>query len=124
MGLLEQRSGTGDATVNLLFGHIHSSRTNQPECPVTHIRAELFVDGFRTPCLLSRAASTFTHCEEEPTRMADVPPYPGPPRWLWMFEAAVGVMALLLVVLIHVGGAPHHRMPSFGGPGAVHENSH
>lgn len=124
MGLLEHRSGAGDATVNLPFGHIHYSRTNQPECPVTDIGAGLFVDGFRTPCLLSYAAPAFTNCEEEATRMADPPTYPGAPRWLWMFGAAASVVALLLIALIHVGGAPHHGMPSFGGPGAAQENSH
>ena len=56
--------------------------------------------------------------------MADLPPYPGTPRWLWVFGAAVSVMALLLVVLIHVGGAPYHRMPSFGSPDSAQENSH
>jgi ABC-type phosphate transport system auxiliary subunit len=54
--------------------------------------------------------------------MADPPPYPGAPRWLWMFGAAVSIIALLLVVLIHVSGAPHHGMPSFGGP-AVQDDS-
>ena len=61
--------------------------------------------------------------EEETTHMADQPPYPGGPRWLRIFGIAASAIALLLIALIHVGGAPHHGMPSFGGP-AAQENSH
>jgi hypothetical protein len=42
--------------------------------------------------------------------MADPPPYPGTPRWLRMFAITIGIVALLLVVLVH-GGGPRHSMP-------------
>ena len=44
--------------------------------------------------------------------MADPPPYPGAPRWLWMFGVVVGIVGLLFVVLIH--GWPHHNIPFVG----------
>jgi hypothetical protein len=46
--------------------------------------------------------------------MADPPPYPGAPRWLRMFAFAVGTLALLLIVLGHVGSAFHHGPPTSG----------
>lgn len=56
--------------------------------------------------------------------MADLPLYPGAPRWLRTFGISLGIIALLLIVLIHAGGAPHHGMPTFGGAGhgAAHES--
>ena len=53
--------------------------------------------------------------DKEIDRVADLSPYPGAPRWLRMFGIAVGIVALLLVVLIHTGGAPHQGMSFFGG---------
>ena len=49
--------------------------------------------------------------------MADPPFYPGTPRWLKMSAIVVGVVALLLVILIHGGSGPHHHIPSIGGLG-------
>ena len=46
--------------------------------------------------------------------MADPPPYPGAARWLRMLAFAVGALALLLIVLGHVGGALHHGLPTPG----------
>ena len=46
--------------------------------------------------------------------MADRPPYPGAPRWLRMLAFAVGALALLLIVLGHVGSAFHHGLPTSG----------
>jgi hypothetical protein len=53
--------------------------------------------------------------------MADLPPYPGTPRWVKLS----GLIALVLVLLVGivlvtgVGGAhgPGRHMPSGGGPG-------
>jgi len=45
--------------------------------------------------------------------MADPRSYPGAPRWVKVSGIVVGVVALLLVVLIHVNG--DHNMPSAGG---------
>ena len=50
--------------------------------------------------------------------MADPRPYPGPPRWVKVSGIAVGVLALLIVILIHAGGGPHHNIPSAGGLGS------
>lgn len=36
--------------------------------------------------------------------MADLPPYPGAPRWVKVAAIIVGVVALLVVVLIVAGG--------------------
>jgi hypothetical protein len=49
--------------------------------------------------------------------MADPRSYPGAPRWVKVSGIVVGVVALLLVVLIHAGGG--HNMPSAGGHGAA-----
>jgi hypothetical protein len=42
-------------------------------------------------------------------RVADLPSYPGAPRWLRIFGIAVGVVTLLLVALMHAS-RPHHNM--------------
>jgi hypothetical protein len=47
--------------------------------------------------------------------MSDPPAYPGAPRWVKMSGIVVGVMALLVVVVIHVGGG--HDVQSAGGHG-------
>ena len=44
--------------------------------------------------------------------MADPLPYPGAPRWVKVPGVAVGVVALLVVIVIHVGGG--HNMQSAG----------
>jgi hypothetical protein len=49
--------------------------------------------------------------------MAGPPPYPGAPRWLKMSAMAVGVSALLLVILVHGGRGLHRHMSSIGGLG-------
>ena len=49
--------------------------------------------------------------------MAGPPPYPGAPRWLKMSAMAVGVAALLLVILVHGGRGFNRHMPSIGGLG-------
>lgn len=56
--------------------------------------------------------------------MADPLPYPGAPRWVKVFGIAVVVVAMLVVVLIHVGGG--HNIPSVGGHGdhAAPESGH
>jgi hypothetical protein len=56
--------------------------------------------------------------------MADPRSYPGAPRWLKVSGIVVGVVALLLVVLIHVSGG--HNMPTAGGLGghSAVERSH
>jgi hypothetical protein len=58
--------------------------------------------------------------------MADPLPYPGAPRWVKASGVAVGVVALLVVILIHVGGG--HDMQSAGDLGshahAVPESGH
>ena len=50
--------------------------------------------------------------------MADPPPYPGTPRWVKVSGMVVAVTALLVVMLIHAGGGPHHSMPSADDRGA------
>jgi len=44
--------------------------------------------------------------------MAGPPTYPGAPRWLKRSAMVAGLVALLLVILIHLGGGLHHHMPS------------
>jgi hypothetical protein len=48
--------------------------------------------------------------------MADPPPYPGTPHWVKVSSIAVGVVALLVVILVHRGGGPRHNIASPGGP--------
>ncbi len=47
--------------------------------------------------------------------MSDPLAYPGAPRWVKLSGIVVGVVALLLVVVIHVGGG--HDIQSAGGHG-------
>ncbi len=47
--------------------------------------------------------------------MADPPPYPGTPRWVKVSGIVVGVFVLLIGILIHAGGGPHHNIPSGDG---------
>jgi len=47
--------------------------------------------------------------------MADPPPYPGTPRWVKASGIVVGVLVLLIAILIHVGGGPHHNIPDDAG---------
>jgi hypothetical protein len=47
--------------------------------------------------------------------MADPPSNPGTPRWVKVSGVAVGVVALLVVILIHAGGG--HNLQSAGGLG-------
>ena len=47
--------------------------------------------------------------------MADRPPYPGAPRWVKVSGIAIGIVALLLVILIHIGGG--HNLQSAAGIG-------
>ena len=56
--------------------------------------------------------------------MADPHSYPGAPRWVKVSAIVVGVVALLLVVLIHVTGG--HNIPTAGGLGgdSATERSH
>lgn len=56
--------------------------------------------------------------------MADPLPYPGAPRWVKASGVAVGVVALLVVILIHTG-AGHNSQPlgDLGGHAAP-ENGH
>ena len=47
--------------------------------------------------------------------MAD-PPYPGTPRWVKLSGVTAGILALLIVVLIHAGGGHNlHSAGSLGG---------
>ena len=40
--------------------------------------------------------------------MADLPPYPGTPRWVKASGMVVGVLILLLAILVFIGvGGPH-----------------
>ena len=39
--------------------------------------------------------------------MADLPPYPGAPRWVKISGIIVGILVLLVVILLLVGGGPH-----------------
>jgi hypothetical protein len=44
----------------------------------------------------------------EETHMADLPTYPGAPRWVKVFGIVVGVLALLIIILMFAGvGGPH-----------------
>jgi hypothetical protein len=56
--------------------------------------------------------------------MPDPPSYPGAPRWVKVSGIVVGVVALLLVILIHVSGG--HNTPTAGGLGghSAAERSH
>jgi preprotein translocase subunit SecG len=56
--------------------------------------------------------------------MTDPLPYPGAPRWVKVSGIVVGVVALLVVVLIHAGSG--HNMQSAGGHGghAAPESGH
>jgi hypothetical protein len=47
--------------------------------------------------------------------MADPPPYPGTPRWVKVSGVAAGILALLVVILIHAGRG--HNLQSGGGIG-------
>lgn len=47
--------------------------------------------------------------------MANPPPYPGTPRWAKLSGVAVGILALLVVILIHAGG--RHNSQFAGGLG-------
>jgi hypothetical protein len=65
---------------------------------------------------------------EEDTHMADLPPYldtdddtgvgpgrgstPSAPRWVKVSGFIGGVLVLLVLILIHAGGGPHHNIPS------------
>jgi len=46
------------------------------------------------------------------THMADPPAYPGTPRWVKVSGIVVAVLVLLIAILIHAGGGPHHNIPS------------
>lgn len=39
--------------------------------------------------------------------MADLPPYPGAPRWVKVSAIIAGVLALLVVILLLFGGGSH-----------------
>ena len=55
---------------------------------------------------------------EEERHMADRPPYPGTPRWLWVF-GIIGIVVVLLIVIIlfiGVGGPGGHTPPIRHGP--------
>jgi hypothetical protein len=58
--------------------------------------------------------------------MANPPPFPGAPRWVKLSGITVGVVTLLVVILLHAGGGPHHNIPSVGGLGghAAGEGGH
>ncbi len=49
--------------------------------------------------------------------MADLTPYPGMPRWVKVSGVVVGVLALLVIVLIHSGSGPRHNITSAGSLG-------
>ena len=49
--------------------------------------------------------------------MAGSPPYPGMPPWVKVSGIVVGVLALLIVILVHAGGGPRHNIPSAGSLG-------
>ena len=51
--------------------------------------------------------------------MADSPSYPGTPRWVKVSGIAVGFLVLLVAVLIHAGGGPHHNLPSSDAGGQI-----
>lgn len=49
--------------------------------------------------------------------MPDLPPYPGPPRWVKVFGIIGIVVVLLLVLLLVTGGGPGgHTPPIQHGP--------
>jgi len=39
--------------------------------------------------------------------MAEIPPYPGAPRWVKISAIIAGVLVLLVVILLLVGGGQH-----------------
>jgi hypothetical protein len=49
--------------------------------------------------------------------MADPTDYPGTPRWVMVSGVAVGVLALLIVIVLHAGGGLRYNTPSAGGLG-------
>jgi hypothetical protein len=51
------------------------------------------------------------------TFMADPTDYPGTPRWVKVSGVVVGVLALLVVIVLHAGGGLRHNTPSAGGLG-------
>jgi hypothetical protein len=57
---------------------------------------------------------------EEDTHMADLPPYPGTPRWVKVFGITALVVVLLFVILMFTRGPGGHgpgRHTWSGGPG-------
>jgi hypothetical protein len=55
---------------------------------------------------------------EEDTHMADLPPYPGTPRWVNVFGTIALVVVLLFVILMFTRGPGGHgpgRHKAFGG---------
>jgi hypothetical protein len=55
--------------------------------------------------------------------MADPPPYPGTPRWVKVSGIVVGVLVLLIAILVHAGGGPHHNIPSGDVDGEIRPSS-
>jgi len=43
----------------------------------------------------------------EERQMADLPPYPGAPRWVKISGIIAGILALLVAVLLLAGGGNH-----------------
>jgi hypothetical protein len=56
--------------------------------------------------------------------MADPLPYPGAPRWVKASGVAVGVVALLVVILIHTGAGHNSQSPGNLGAHAAPESGH
>ena len=54
---------------------------------------------------------------EEDAHMADLPPYPGTPRWVKVSGIVVGVLVLLVVILLVAGGGPGRHGPGRHIPG-------
>ena len=47
--------------------------------------------------------------------MADLPPYPGTPRWVKVFGIIAIGLVLLVVILLLTGGPGRHMGPGGGG---------
>src|SRR3546814_9163527 len=57
-------------------------------------------------------------CSTEKTLMAEVPPYPGAPRWVKVSGIVIGVLILLLGIIVFTGvGGEDHGPGRHGSPG-------
>jgi hypothetical protein len=91
----------------------HHSGSSRADRPVQDIPAGLFSKNNLNPAALSLTPSSLRQLRAMgKTHMADPPPYPETPRWVRVSGIAVGILMLLIAILIHAGGGPHHNIPS------------